>query len=91
VDIVDFIRYFENEGIRSVVCTDIEKDGMMSGPALHLYKELIEKTKIQLIASGGVSAIKDVYDLKAIGCYGAIIGKAIYEGAISLKELSALC
>jgi phosphoribosylformimino-5-aminoimidazole carboxamide ribotide isomerase len=64
---------------------------MMSGPALHLYKELIEKTKIQLIASGGVSAIKDVYDLKAIGCYGTIIGKAIYEGAISLKELSALC
>jgi len=91
MDIVDFIRYFENEGIRSVVCTDIEKDGMMCGPALNLYKELIEKTKIQLIASGGVSAIKDVYDLKAIGCYGAIIGKAIYEGAISLKELSALC
>ena len=91
MDIVDFIRYFENEGIRSVICTDIEKDGMMSGPALHLYKELIDKTKIQLIASGGVSAIKDVYDLKAIGCYGAIIGKAIYEGAISLKELSTLC
>jgi phosphoribosylformimino-5-aminoimidazole carboxamide ribotide isomerase len=91
MDIVAFIHYFEQKGIQYVVCTDIEKDGMMSGPALHLYKELMTKTTIQLIASGGVSSIQDVYDLKAIACHGAIIGKAIYEGAISLQELSKLC
>jgi phosphoribosylformimino-5-aminoimidazole carboxamide ribotide isomerase len=91
MDILDFIHYFEKEGVRYVVCTDIEKDGMLNGPALNLYKELIAKTKIQLIASGGVSSLQDLYDLKAIACHGAIIGKAIYEGAISLQELSKLC
>jgi phosphoribosylformimino-5-aminoimidazole carboxamide ribotide isomerase len=91
MDIVDFIHYFEKEGVQYVVCTDIEKDGMLNGPALNLYKELIAKTKIQLIASGGVSSLQDLYDLKAIACHGAIIGKAIYEGAISLLELSKLC
>lgn len=91
IDIVAFVHDFKRKGIRTVVCTDIEKDGMMRGPSIDLYKELIAKTKIQLIASGGITSLQDLVDLKEIACHGAIIGKAIYEGAITLKELRTLC
>jgi phosphoribosylformimino-5-aminoimidazole carboxamide ribotide isomerase len=91
IDVVDFIRSFEQKGIQSVVCTDISKDGMLQGPSLDLYKEIMQETGVQLIASGGVSSIDDLQQLKELGCAGAIIGKAIYEGRITLNELSKLC
>lgn len=91
IDVVDFIRSFEQKGIQTVVCTDISKDGMLQGPSLDLYKEIMQETGVQLIASGGVSSIDDLHQLKELGCAGAIIGKAIYEGRITLNELSKLC
>jgi phosphoribosylformimino-5-aminoimidazole carboxamide ribotide isomerase len=73
------------------VCTDIEKDGMLKGPSSELYKEILAATKVELIASGGISVLEDLVSLKSAGCSGAIVGKAIYEGRISLKELAELC
>jgi len=91
IDVVDFISKFEDNNIKYVICTDIAKDGMLQGPSVSLYKEIIKKTDVKLIASGGVSSISDLLQLKSIGCEGAILGKAIYEGKISLKELQELC
>lgn len=90
-DVVDFIADFESKGVEFVVCTDIAKDGMLEGPSVILYQEILQKTKVKLIASGGVSSMRDLEQLQAIGCEGAIIGKAIYEGKITLKELRTLC
>ncbi len=91
VDVVEFISKFQQLGVKSVICTDISKDGMLNGSANDLYKEILKATDVNLIASGGVSSIEDLIQLKAIGCEGAIIGKAIYEGKITLKELRQLC
>lgn len=90
-DVLEFISGFEKQGVRHVICTDISKDGMLEGPSFDLYAEILEKTNIQLIASGGVSKIDDIIQLKRLGCEGVIIGKAIYEGRISFKELEKLC
>ncbi len=73
-----------------MVCTDISKDGMLQGPSTDLYQDILEIIEIELIASGGISCIKDVKLMKEIGCAGTIIGKAIYEGKISLDELSKI-
>jgi len=89
VDVVDFISAYNNKGISYVICTDVAKDGMLEGPSNQLYKEVLAVTSINLIASGGVTSIKDLENLKNLGCAGAIVGKAIYEGRISLKELRA--
>ncbi|MBS4013096.1 MAG: 1-(5-phosphoribosyl)-5-[(5-phosphoribosylamino)methylideneamino]imidazole-4-carboxamide isomerase [Bacteroidetes bacterium] len=86
-DVIDFIDDYASSGIKYVICTDISKDGMMKGPSINLYKDILKETNIDLIASGGVSEIKDIYDLKEIGCMSAIIGKAIYEGKITLKQI----
>lgn len=86
-DIIDFILQYQKKGIQHVICTDIAKDGMLEGPSTGLYIEILYKTGIQLTASGGISGIKDVYKMKDIGCSGTIIGKAIYEGKISLEQL----
>lgn len=91
LNVFDFVRTYQTKGIQSVICTDISKDGMLEGPSIELYSKLIEQNSIKLIASGGVSNIDDLIQLKAIGCEGAIVGKAIYEGKITLKELSELC
>jgi phosphoribosylformimino-5-aminoimidazole carboxamide ribotide isomerase len=91
IDVVDFITDFEQKGLRYVVCTDIDKDGMLQGTSNELYVEILQKTGVNLIASGGVSSIKDLIMLEKIGCEGAIVGKAIYEGKITLKELQKLC
>ena len=87
MDVINFIKEHEKEGVSYVICTDISKDGMLQGPSTELYKEILSKTNIKLIASGGVTTIEDIKLVKQIGCEGAIIGKAIYEGRISLKEL----
>ena len=88
LDVVDFIKQYENEGIQYVVCTDISKDGMLQGASNDLYKEIISTTDVKLIASGGVSCMNDLFLLQQIGCEGAIVGKAIYECKISLSELN---
>ena len=90
LDVVDFIKHYELKGIKNVICTDISKDGMLQGTSNELYKEILSKTKINLIASGGVSSMDDLIVVKELGCEGAIIGKAIYEGKIKLNELSKL-
>ncbi|KUY20295.1 1-(5-phosphoribosyl)-5-[(5-phosphoribosylamino)methylideneamino]imidazole-4-carboxamide isomerase [Elizabethkingia miricola] len=90
LDVIDFIRDYKQKGISYVICTDIAKDGMLEGTSNELYKEILSGTAVKLIASGGVSNIEDLRLLKEIGCEGAILGKAIYEGRIKLKELREL-
>jgi phosphoribosylformimino-5-aminoimidazole carboxamide ribotide isomerase len=90
-DILDFISEYKSKGVKYVVCTDIKKDGTLKGPSSLIYKEILDSININLIASGGISSIKDVEKLSEIGCEGAIIGKAVYEEKISLNELSTLC
>lgn len=82
----DFCEKMQNIGVKTLICTDISKDGAMQGTNHELYKELSERFSMQITASGGVSSIDDVKRLSALGIYGAIIGKAYYTGAISLKE-----
>jgi phosphoribosylformimino-5-aminoimidazole carboxamide ribotide isomerase len=91
IDVVDFIADYEKKGVLYVVCTDIKKDGMLQGVSEVLYTDILQKTNVKLIASGGVSSMVDLQVLSDIGCDGAIIGKAIYENKITLKELSKLC
>ncbi|MCU7616543.1 1-(5-phosphoribosyl)-5-[(5-phosphoribosylamino)methylideneamino]imidazole-4-carboxamide isomerase [Chryseobacterium sp. PBS4-4] len=86
-DILDFILQYQEKNIKNVICTDISKDGMLEGASTELYQEIIVKTNINLIASGGISCIDDVFKMKEIGCSGTIIGKAIYENKISLSQL----
>jgi phosphoribosylformimino-5-aminoimidazole carboxamide ribotide isomerase len=88
INIYDFIADYLKYGIQQIFCTDISKDGRLEGPSFELYSSLIEKNKnLHLIASGGVSTMKDLEDLRDIGCAGAIVGKAIYEGRISINDL----
>ena len=82
----DFLSKMQSLGVRTVICTDISRDGAMRGTNLKLYKELSEKYTVDIIASGGVSTIDDIRALEAMKLYGAIIGKAYYTGAIDLKE-----
>ena len=89
-DVVDFIKEYQKKGFKEVVCTDISKDGMLQGPSTALYQEIIGNSTIELVASGGISNIEDVQKMKKIGCAGTIIGKAIYEGKISLEQLSKI-
>ena len=92
-EVAAFIAQYRSEGIRYVICTDISKDGCLQGPSTALYQDLLANTAasetfpFHLIASGGVSSLSDLDQLMAIGCEGAIIGKAIYEQKISLKVL----
>jgi phosphoribosylformimino-5-aminoimidazole carboxamide ribotide isomerase len=89
IGIVDFIRKYKTKGITQLFCTDVSKDGKLEGPSLDLYRQILaEFPGLFFIASGGVSSISDLEALEKIGCGGAIIGKAIYEGRIALAELS---
>jgi phosphoribosylformimino-5-aminoimidazole carboxamide ribotide isomerase len=90
-DILDYIDYYRRKGVIYVVCTDISRDGTLSGPALELYREILRIPAVKLIASGGISTIKDLDLLRQEGCYGVIVGKAIYEDRIKLSELARLC
>lgn len=86
--IYDFIEKYIEKGIQQIFCTDISKDGALQGPSIELYKNIISKfPELHFIASGGVGQLDDIYKLEEIGCSGVIIGKAIYEGRILLKEL----
>lgn len=88
IDIYDFIKQYIDKGIQQVFCTDVSKDGKLEGPSIELYKNILTKfPSLHFIASGGVSSIKDLENLKKIGCAGVIVGKAIYEGRITVDEL----
>lgn len=90
VDLIDFIKSYLAKGLSYVICTDVAKDGLLQGPSIDLYKEIMQEIPgIRLIASGGVSSVKDLEELQKIGVYGTIVGKAYYEGRISLDELAA--
>lgn len=89
INIVSFLRDYIQRGIMHVTCTDIGTDGMLTGPNVELYKKiLLNFPQLHLIASGGVSSMEDLHELKLIGVDGAIVGKAIYEGKVSLNELT---
>jgi phosphoribosylformimino-5-aminoimidazole carboxamide ribotide isomerase len=89
IDLYDFIESYIQKGVTQLFCTDIQKDGKLEGPSLALYqKVIVQFPNLQLIASGGVSKLQDLEDLRKIGCAAAIVGKAIYENKISLAELS---
>lgn len=90
-EVIDFISEYKSKGVKYTICTDIKKDGMLQGPSTLLYKEILEKVKIKLIASGGISSVKDIEDVREAGCEGVIVGKAVYEGKITLNELRKLC
>jgi phosphoribosylformimino-5-aminoimidazole carboxamide ribotide isomerase len=88
--IYDFIDKYQGAGIKQVFCTDIHMDGVMKGPSWELYKKILERfPDLHFIASGGVRSMEDVFGLEDAGCKGVIIGKAIYEGLITLKDLAA--
>ncbi|MEN2416056.1 1-(5-phosphoribosyl)-5-[(5-phosphoribosylamino)methylideneamino]imidazole-4-carboxamide isomerase [Flavobacterium mesophilum] len=87
-DLIPFIQDYQSKGIQYVICTDIAKDGMLQGPSFDLYSKILEEAKgVKLIASGGISTFDELPKLAELGCEGTIIGKAIYEGRISLKQL----
>ncbi len=95
--LIPFIQEYQKKGVRYVICTDISKDGMLQGPSFGLYEKIITETTsanndtadIKLIASGGISTFDELPKLAEIGCEGTIIGKAIYENKIQLKQLEA--
>ena len=89
IELLDFLEGYLAEGVRRVICTDIAKDGLLAGPAIGLYRDLLARfPEMELVASGGVTTVDDLRRLEDMGCYAAIVGKAIYEGKISLAELS---
>lgn len=89
--VYDFMEKYIEQGIRQIFCTDVSKDGKLEGPAVELYKNIVQKfPALHFIASGGVSSIDDLYALRDAGCKGAIVGKAIYEGRIKMGELRSL-
>lgn len=87
--ILNFVESYTEKGIRKVISTDIARDGMLTGPSIDLYKEIMSKfPTLELIASGGIASMKDIYELDEMGIPGVITGKAIYENRISLAEIS---
>jgi phosphoribosylformimino-5-aminoimidazole carboxamide ribotide isomerase len=91
LSIYDFLEENVRHGVHNIFCTDIAKDGLLQGPSTALYRQILERfPDINFVASGGVSNLQDVETLREIGCSGAIVGKAIYEGRISMEELKQL-
>ncbi len=91
LDLIPFLKGYIDEGVTHVICTDVARDGLLQGPSLDLYREIREVfPDLRLIASGGVSSMADLDELRESGCFGAILGKAIYEGRVRLKDLVGL-
>jgi len=89
-ELIPFIQSYQSKGIQYVICTDISKDGMLEGPSFELYSRILSQTTdLKLIASGGISTFDELPKLAEMGCEGTIIGKAIYENRISLKQLES--
>lgn len=89
LDVLDFINDFVDSGAEYFICTDISKDGMLGGSTIELYDTILDQFPgIKLIASGGVSTLEEIHQLKIMGLHGAIIGKAIYEGVLDIKDLA---
>ncbi|UAY54557.1 1-(5-phosphoribosyl)-5-[(5-phosphoribosylamino)methylideneamino]imidazole-4-carboxamide isomerase [Arachidicoccus terrestris] len=89
LSVFDFIKKYHKKGIKNIFCTDVSKDGLLQGPSLPLYEDIIKQfPELYFIASGGVSSMTDLEALADIGCAAAIVGKAIYEGKVALKDLS---
>ncbi len=87
-ELLPFIQNYVNEGVSCVICTDISKDGMLQGPSFNLYKKILKEfSNVKLIASGGISTYNELPKLAKMGCEGTIIGKAIYEHKISMKQI----
>ena len=86
----DFCEKMQSLGVKTIICTDVSKDGMMAGTNLELYAMLQDKYDMNIIASGGVSSLDDVKALAKMNVYGAIIGKALYTGAVSLEDALAV-
>ncbi len=87
LNVYTFIEKYLHKGIRNIFCTDVSKDGLLQGPSVELYKNILNKfPDILLVASGGVAVNEDLQQLKSVGCKGAIVGKAIYENRILLKD-----
>lgn len=82
----DFCEKLEKIGVKTIICTDISKDGLLAGTNLALYRQLSEKFSVDFVASGGVTTLADIEQLQKIGLYGAILGKALYTGNIDLKS-----
>ncbi|MCG9899019.1 MAG: 1-(5-phosphoribosyl)-5-[(5-phosphoribosylamino)methylideneamino]imidazole-4-carboxamide isomerase [Sediminibacterium sp.] len=90
ISVYSFIDDYLKQGIEQIFCTDVKKDGKLAGPSIELYQSILSKQpSLFLIASGGVSSVQDLHQLNEIGCAGVIVGKAIYEGKISTKELAS--
>ena len=87
-ELIPFIKEYKKVGVNYIICTDISKDGMLQGPSFKLYEKILNEIEdVKLIASGGISTFDEIPQLAELGCEGTIIGKAIYEGRISLKQL----
>ena len=87
-ELIPFIKEYKKVGVNYIICTDINKDGMLQGPSFKLYEKILNEIEdVKLIASGGISTFDEIPQLAELGCEGTIIGKAIYEGRISLKQL----
>jgi len=87
--LLKFLKNYQAKGVKYTICTDISKDGMLLGPGFIMYENILKRMKLKLIASGGISNFEEIPRLASIGCEGAIIGKAIYENRISLKDLES--
>ena len=89
LELFDFLKDYVAQGIQYVICTDVSKDGMLEGSATDLYKNILEAfPDLKLIASGGVTTLDELEHLRALGCYGGIVGKAIYEGRVTVNALA---
>lgn len=84
---LDFLKYLESIGVKIIVCTDISKDGTLTGPSFPIYRSIKENTNLDFVVSGGVKDIEDILKVNELGYYGCIVGKAYYEGKIDLREV----